>query len=207
METVKCNRNRRRGRCCLQQRNTCVEDRSSDAPPPPTSRSWRLQNSWRANTLACHRVWKLHGSAPFSAARRVFPLLYTVRDIKPGTSNKLLLSNVDCCSHNETMSTRRHIETHAIRPEWKQTSEAAHSHYTISPPDPHFSLKHFLMTEQTNPNISNCLAFGGGWVGVLVVEWWGQISNHILFLLLYVWAGRRRCGDAGCRWRREREGG
>lgn len=89
------------------------------------------------------------------------------------------------------VSTRRHIKPHAIQSEQKQTSEAANSHYTTIPPDPHFSLKHFLMTEQTNPNI---FVFGFG----------GQISNHISVLLFYVWVGRRRCVWGGYRWRKER---
>lgn len=57
--------------------------------------------------------------------------------------------------------TRRHIKPHAIQSEEKQTSEAANSHYTITPPDPHFSLKHFLMAEQTNPNILSVWLLGG----------------------------------------------
>lgn len=59
------------------------------------------------------------------------------------------------------VSTRRHIKPHATQPERKQTSEAANSHYTITPPDPHSSLKHCLMTEQTNPNILSVWLLGG----------------------------------------------
>lgn len=80
-------------------------------------------------------------------------------------------------------------------------SEAAHSHYTISPPDPHFSLKHFLMTEQTNPNISNCLAFGGGgWVG-----WgWGGSRLVIISCSCYYMSG---LGEGGVGTRGADEGG
>lgn len=56
--------------------------------------------------------------------------------------------------------TQRDIKPHAIQSEEKQTSETANSHYTITPPDPHFSLKHFLMTEQTNPNIFSVWLLG-----------------------------------------------
>lgn len=59
------------------------------------------------------------------------------------------------------VSSWRHIKPHAIQSEQKQTSEAANSHYTITPPDPHFSLKHFLRTEQTNPNIFSVWLLGG----------------------------------------------
>lgn len=82
-------------------------------------------------------------------------------------------------------------------------SRAAHSHYTPPappppppPPGPHFSLKHFMMTEQTNPDIFGL--FGFRWKGRRV-----QISNHILFLLLYVWLGggwgEGGAGTPGCR--------
>lgn len=100
-------------------------------------------------------------------------------------------------------STWRHIKPHATQSEQKQTSEAANSHYTIIPADPHFSLKHFLMTEQTNPNIFSVWLLGGrlviislscysmsglggggvGWVGVLMKEgesgWWAFAENII----------------------------
>lgn len=46
------------------------------------------------------------------------------------------------------------------------------------------------MTEQTNPDILGL--FGFGWKGRRV-----QISNHILFLLLYVWLGRGWEGGGG----------
>lgn len=82
-------------------------------------------------------------------------------------------------------STLRRIEPHATQSEQRQTSEAANSHYTIIPADPHFSLKHFLMTEQTNPKMLSVWLSGG------------QISNHISVLLFYVWAGGRRCGTWG----------
>lgn len=64
-------------------------------------------------------------------------------------------------------STQRHIKPHAIQSEQKQTSEAANSHYAILPPDLSFSLKHFLMTEQTNPIILSvqclvCVCVCGG---------------------------------------------
>lgn len=97
-------------------------------------------------------------------------------------------------------STQRHIKPHAIQSEQKQTSEAANSHYAILPPDLSFSLKHFLMTEQTNPIILSvqCL--------VCVCVGWGQISNHISVLLFYVSAGSMRCG-MGAGMKREGVGG
>lgn len=59
------------------------------------------------------------------------------------------------------VSTQRRVQPHAIQSEQKQTSEAANPHYTIIDPDPHFSLKHFLMTEQTNLNIFSVWLSGG----------------------------------------------
>lgn len=76
-------------------------------------------------------------------------------------------------------SSRRHAEPHAIQPEQKQTSKTANFHYT--------------------PQLQTIPRFG-------VFGFWGQISNHICVLLLYVWVGRKRCGtepaDEG-----ERKGG
>lgn len=59
------------------------------------------------------------------------------------------------------VSTLSHIKPHAIQSEQKQTFEAVNSHYTVIVQDPYFSLKHFLMTEQTNPNIFSVWLEGG----------------------------------------------
>lgn len=112
----------------------------------------------------------------------VFAILCTVHDINPGTSNKLLLLNVDCSTHNETSE---HSETHQASRNPTRTKTNIWScklslHHHASRPTLQFET---LLDDWTNKSQHfECLAFGG------------QISNHISFLLLYVWAGRRRCG-------------
>lgn len=83
------------------------------------------------------------------------------------------------------VSTPKAIKPHAVQSEQKQTSEAANSYYTIKPPDPHFSLKHFLMTEQTNLNNFCVWLLGGRLV--------------IISLSCYSMSGR---GGGGVRWGR-----
>lgn len=79
-----------------------------------------------------------------------------------GIPNKLLLLKVNCYTHNETSE---HSETHRASRNPIRTKTNIWScklslhHHPL--PDPHFSLKHFLMTEQTNPNIFSVWILGG----------------------------------------------
>lgn len=88
-----------------------------------------------------------------------------------------------CRGHNETCGDTSRL-TQSNQNENKHLESCTLSLHPSPPsrPGPLFSLKHFLMTEQTNPDIFGL--FGFWWKGRRV-----QISNHILFLLLYVWLG------------------
>lgn len=119
-------------------------------------------------------------------------LCVLVRD-NPGICYKLLLLKIDCCIHNERTSSLTQSHKNKNKHVELQTFIIPSPH-----PDPHFSLKHFMMTKQTNTTILSVWLLGDRFVIISLICYYmsrgeggvgygGQIKGERRRLLDFCW--------------------